>query len=87
MTSGRPKRKTPRRPADQIWAQFANRDSLQDMHDLKQAQTVPSPDLMQGAVDALERAWAGKKQKTSEHAAAAAIEKARASARRNTKRR
>lgn len=85
------KRKTPRRPVGELWPFFHSRDSLQDlqdMHDLEQAQTVPSPDPMQPALDALERAWAQKKQKTpSERAAEAAIKKARASARHSTKKR
>ena len=76
-------RKTPRKPAD--WSRFANRDSLQDlqdMHDLEQARAAPSPDPMQGAVDAQENALAATRaRKASEWAATEAIEKARASAR------
>ena len=56
------------------------------MHDLEQAQTVPSPDPMQGAVDALEMAFtATRAKKASEQAAADAIKKARASAKRGSK--
>lgn len=80
------KRKTTRDPLRR-WRSFANRDSLQDMFHLEQDQTPPNPDPMQGAVDALEKALAATRarKEASEWAATAAIEKARASARRGTK--